>query len=441
MEAIISEQRGKEFEYPQEEEGAGKKRRTDPLHLYLKNIGARNMALLSRDEEYSLAKTIETAYFEMAKVLFSNDFGLDEFRKLFKRSKIIQIEKFIRIGVPVTQDVLDLRKKELSQIMKKICKKKELRERDEITQQMVEFDLQYSYLDEIEEGFRKLMEMKEDEKIKKKTGLSREVLVENLEKIDVSRQIIISAVEIMFERNLKLSICIAKKFEGRGVELNDLISVGNDGLRKVITIFDYRRKYRFSTCAGWWIRHEILKLISQQGEGIRLPVNLQVDMKNLNFVLKELKSKLKREIYPTGRDLEKIAKRMKLSPERVKEIISVQKNMIVSIESPIDDEGSTVGDLIPEDPEEGEMIHLHNVWAAEKVMEILEGLRKERKISEDDYKAFTLRFPLDDKKPMELEKIGVIFNLTRERIRQKINKVLKKLSYYKKEIKAATYHQ
>ncbi|MDD3102382.1 MAG: sigma-70 family RNA polymerase sigma factor [Patescibacteria group bacterium] len=426
-----------EFLYPEE---ISNKQRTNSLRLYLKDIGGSNKTLLSQEEEIQISKTIENAYFEMAKILFSNDFGLSEFRKLFKKSKIIEIEKFIRIGTSFSKDVIVQGKEKLRLIMKQVYKTRELNleERNSLTRQIVEFDLQYRYINEIEGRFRKLMEIKEDEKIMRKTGLSRDVLLENLREIDNLRQIIKSATEIMLEGNLRLSVYMAKKYKDRGVELSDLISVGNNGLRRAITTFDYRRKFKFSTYATWWIRQEMITLINQQGTSLCLPVNLQVDIRHFNLIEKELKSKLGRDIDPVGRDLKKIAKIMKVSPERVKEIVTlIHKNMVVSIESPIDGEGATIGDLIPQKYEDESMTHLHNTWAAEKAMEILERLREEKKVSMIEYKTFVLRYPLGNKQQMTLDEIGVIFNLSRERIRQIEIRVKEKLSYHRREIRAA----
>jgi len=226
---------------------------TDATFIYFRNLGENSMAALSREEEYQLAKKIETAYREIAKILFSNKFGLNEFKKLFKKLETVRIKKFIRIGIPMTHEFLNQRKNDLLEIVTRIndSKEKDLnsQEKEILVQKIVKFDLQYRYLDIIEEKFKKLAKIKKDENLEKTAGLSREILVEDLGKIDYFKIIIKETINIMWEKNLKLPILMAKNFEGRGIEFSDLISVGNDGLRKAIEIFDYRRQYRLITIA------------------------------------------------------------------------------------------------------------------------------------------------------------------------------------------------
>lgn len=428
------------------QEKVNKEHRTDTIYLYFKNIEANGTSILSREEEYQLAKKIETAYREIAEILFSNKFCLNEFKKLFKKLETVRIKKFIRIGVPMTHEFLNQRKNDLLEIVTRIndSKGKDLnsQEKEILVQKIVKFDLQYRYLDIIEEKFKKLAKIKKDENLEKTAGLSREILVEDLGKIDYFKIIIKETINIMWEKNLKLPVLMAKNFEGRGIEFSDLISAGNNGLRGAIKIFDYRRQNRLITIAVWWIGHEMLKLIAKQGTSIRLSSNLQISLKNLNYVVKKMKQEFKREIDLTGRDFEEILKRTGLSPQKAKFLISRQKNMIVDLDNPISDENDgTMNDLVLQDSKETEMAHFHSGWAVQKVMEMLEKWKEEGKIKNNEYTTFVLRYPLGDKEPMTLEEIGTILNLTRERVRQMEEKVKKKFSYYRDEIAAAAYYK
>jgi len=423
------------------EEEIDKKCPTDPLYLYQQDID-KEKSILSRDEEIEIAKKIEAAYFKMALILFSNDFGLKEFKKLFKRLRTIQIENFIRIGIPITRNVLNQKKKELLRLIKQInnYKKGELKsqEREVLAQQIVKFDLQYCYLGEIEEKFRKILKIKKDENIIKRTNMGREILVEILKEIDNFRQIIDSEKEIMVKRNLKLTISIAKRFEGRGVELKDLISEGNTGVIEAIDVFDYRRGNRFISIAVYWIRHKMSREISEQGTSLRLPFMLQTDRRKLNYIEKEIRKKEGREIDEQNKDFEEIKKRTGFSSKKLNKIISIQNDMIVSLDAPTNNDGkSTMSDLIPCESEGENKIRRHHIWGAERAMKILNQWKKDGEITERDYGIFILRYPVGDKQQMTLDAVGLIFNLSRERIRQIEQKILKKFSYRRAEIKAA----
>ncbi|MDD5625858.1 MAG: sigma-70 family RNA polymerase sigma factor [Patescibacteria group bacterium] len=423
------------------EEEIDKKCPTDPLYLYQQDID-KEKSILSRKEEIEIAKKIEAAYFAMALILFSNNFGLKEFKKLFKRLRTIQIERFVRIGIPITQNVLNQKKKELLRLIKQInnYNKGELKsqEREALAQQIVRFDLRYCYLDEIEDKFRKILKIKKDENIIKRTKMSREIFIGILKEIDNFRQIIDSEKIIMVKRNLKLPILIAKRLEGRGIELKDLTSEGNHGLIKAIDNFDYRRGNRFISIAVYWIQHAMSREISEQGTSLRLPFMLQADRRNLNHIEKEIRKEEGREIDEQNKDFEEIKRRTGFSSKKLNKIIAIQPDMIVSLDAPTNDDGkSTISDLIPCESEGENKIRRHHIWGAERAMRILNKWKKDGEITERDYGIFTLRYPVGDKQPMTLDAVGEIFNLSRERIRQIERKILKKFSYRRAEIRAA----
>jgi len=256
------------------------------------------------------------------------------------------------------------------------------------------------------------MYLKEIGKVRLLTAFEEVHLAKKIEAGDMK------AKRMLVEANLRLVVSIAKKYVGRGMLFLDLIQEGNLGLIRAVEKFDYKKGYKFSTYATWWIRQAITRAIADQARTIRIPVHMVETINKLIRTQRQLLPKFGREPTP-----EEIARKMKFSAEKVREVMKISQEP-VSLETPIgEEEDSHLGDFIEDSEVETPSDAASFTMLQEQLQEVLNTLNdRERKVIQ-------LRFGLQDGHPRTLEEVGREFGVTRERIRQIESKTLGKLRH------------
>ncbi|MCY0963885.1 RNA polymerase sigma factor RpoD [Parathalassolituus penaei] len=254
--------------------------------------------------------------------------------------------------------------------------------------------------------------------VEERVGLSIPEIKEVNRKVSIGEARARRAKKEMVEANLRLVISIAKKYTNRGLQFLDLIQEGNIGLMKAVDKFEYRRGYKFSTYATWWIRQAITRSIADQARTIRIPVHMIETINKLNRISRQMLQEMGREPTP-----EELAERMEMPEDKIRKVLKIAKEPI-SMETPIgDDEDSHLGDFIEDTHSESPMDTATNEGLTEATRAVLAGLTAR------EAKVLRMRFGIDMNTDHTLEEVGKQFDVTRERIRQIEAKALRKLRH------------
>ena len=441
----------------------------DPVRMYLKQMG--KVPLLSREEDVDISKRIESAETAALKIIYSvsltNDFQLEICKKLLEREerfdrvvldkKIDSREAYFRSlnKQVIALEELDAKIKkawvsfeaaknetqrkrsltrfknhegELAPIFKKCCLKLKVFEDflqqvnpdlKAIARNLHNLELSKKDLAKIKRKGVKLEQIKSDLKeARSKFRMEPDELVALIKDLRLNMRLAHKAKTEMVEANLRLVISIAKKYTNRGLSFLDLIQEGNMGLMKAVEKFEYRRGYKFSTYATWWIRQAITRSIADQARTIRIPVHMIETLNKVMQVQKQLLQELGHEPTP-----DEVAKEMGLPLDKVQSIMKMAQQPI-SLQSPVGDSDDTnFGDFIEDKGAENPYDMTAYSLLREKIIDVLDSL------TERERNVLSLRFGLKDGYSRTLEEVGRQFKVTRERIRQIEAKALRKMRH------------
>jgi RNA polymerase primary sigma factor len=418
------------------EEDAGRSRMDDPVRMYLRQMG--QIPLLTREQEIALAKRIEEAENRLKETVYLTRAARQEVLEVAKQvmSRELDLEESVEEDEAAEATVTPAQFQDLTR------KLRASRKGADVVNLLMKFNLHINIVEQIIANLRRRLrdidetrreiQKAKDQKLKNRLPELETALEKLLDELGESEKSVrehirlISRKELELARakkelvsaNLRLVVSIAKKYTNRGLTFLDLIQEGNIGLMKAVDKFEYKRGYKFSTYATWWIRQAITRSIADQARTIRIPVHMIETINKFFRASRHLVQETGREPTP-----EEVAKVMKMPLDKVKGILKIAQEP-VSLQTPIGDDGDTsFGDFI----EDKSAINPASATAYSMLKEQMDGVLNT--LTEREEKVLRLRFGIGDGYPRTLEEVGQIFNVTRERVRQIEAKALRKLRH------------